>query len=245
MKASKWALGLVLGGIAGAACAQTALPLSEEDGDPTGGSTGTSTTTGGGGSSSATTTTGATGQGGTGATTSTTATGQGGTGTTSTTSTSSTTTSSGQGGTGSTTSCHPPTTLHPPKPGKPSIFCPFSGVDGGKNEYCTAQSEHCCEPKAGTATCQPAATPCEVDDTDWQCEDPVADCAFGETCCGKGTFVQNPDPACANYAKAFTGTYCAKACQPGEIVMCTDDSECGGKTCTPMYTKGNQVGACQ
>jgi hypothetical protein len=91
---------------------------------------------------------------------------------------------------------------------------------------------------------EPSGTPCGATDTDWQCEDPVADCPQGQVCCGIGTFMQSADPSCANDAKGFKGTHCADSCGAGEIVMCTDDAECGGKTCKPMYTNGNQVGAC-
>jgi hypothetical protein len=223
-----------------AACSTATTPTPSNGDDGSGG--GNATTTGaGGGSSTATTTTNA--NGGSGQNTTTTS-ANGGSG--QTTSTTDTTTDTGTGGSGqTTTSCHPPTSLHPPKAGKPSIFCPFSSVDGGKNEYCTAQTQHCCEPKSGTASCEDINTACQAGDTDWQCEDPVADCPQGQVCCGIGQFVQNADPNCANYAKGFKGTHCAASCDPAtEVEMCTSDGECNGKTCKPMYTKGNQVGAC-
>ena len=154
---------------------------------------------------------------------------------------------SSMGGTGGAT-CKTPTTLHPPKSGTTdNIYCPFSGADGGKNDYCASGSEHCCEPKAtgSVSTCQPLSQPCDTGDTDWQCQDPVADCPTGQKCCGTGTVVKNSDPTCANYAQGFMGTHCAQSCDLGEVEMCTSDSECTApKTCLPFGTKGAQVGAC-
>jgi hypothetical protein len=140
--------------------------------------------------------------------------------------------------------CSTPGTLHPPKMGMPTIYCPFSGVMGGKPQYCTAGTQHCCEPATGTAACQPSAMACAVGDTDWQCQDPVADCPRGEQCCGSGKLVVNANPMCANYASGFHGTHCAANCAANEIRMCTSDAECGGKTCIPFKTKGAQVGGC-
>ncbi|GMV17548.1 MAG: hypothetical protein AMXMBFR56_57720 [Polyangiaceae bacterium] len=156
---------------------------------------------------------------------------------------------SGMGGSGGDL-CKTPTTLHPPKPdaGLDNIYCPFSATGGGKNEYCASGSEHCCEPKATGAVskCQPLSQPCGLGDTDWQCQDPVADCPSGQKCCGAGTVVKNPDSQCANYATGFTGTKCATTCGAGEVEMCTADSECAApQTCLPFGAKGAQVGACQ
>jgi Cys-rich repeat protein len=142
--------------------------------------------------------------------------------------------------------CKTPTTLHPPNAdaGTQTLYCPFSGADGGKNDYCDTAGEHCCEPKNGTSACKPKGTPCGATDTDWGCEDP-ADCGSGMTCCGKGTLVQNTDPNCANYTTSFTGTYCAASCASGEITICTSNSQCpSGQTCLPFAAKGNQVGGC-
>ncbi len=153
----------------------------------------------------------------------------------------------GGGGTGGTGGCSTPGTLHPPNAdaGTATLYCPFSGVDGGTNAYCDTTTEHCCEPKSGTAACTPTGVACATGDTDWQCEDP-SECGSGQKCCGKGTFVASTDPSCANYATGFTGTYCAASCQATEIVMCTSNAECtSGKTCVPFKSKGNQVGACQ
>ncbi len=153
----------------------------------------------------------------------------------------------GSGTGGDAGQCKTPTTLHPPSAdaGTQTLYCPFSGVDGGKNDYCDTATQHCCEPKSGTASCTPKATPCGATETDWECEDPVADCPSGQVCCGSGTIVKNPDPNCANYATGFTGTHCATSCTATEITMCTSPAECtGGKTCLPFSTKGNQVGGC-
>ncbi len=200
--------------------------------------TGGSGTGGTGAGGTAGTGTGGTGAGGT-AGSGTGGTGAGGTGGTAGSGT-------GGGGTGGDGGiCKTPTTLHPPfaDAGTKTLYCPFSGTDGGKNDYCDSSSEHCCEPQSGTAACTAKATACANNDTDWQCEDP-SDCGSGMQCCGKGTLVKNPDPQCANYATGFTGTYCAATCASGEITICTADSQCGGQTCLPFGAKGNQVGGC-
>jgi hypothetical protein len=156
-------------------------------------------------------------------------------------------TSSG-GGAGGMAPCKNPTKLHPPNAdaGLSTIFCPFSGVDGGKNDYCDHGVEHCCEPKMGTAACQPAATACAMGDTDWNCEDP-SDCGQGMVCCSNtgASIGISPDPNCANFAHKFNGTHCAASCQATEITICTADGECGGgQTCIPFGSKGNQIGGC-
>ena len=145
--------------------------------------------------------------------------------------------------------CTTPGTLHPPHldAGTANIYCPFSNPDGGSSAYCNSGTEHCCEPTSGTAVCQPTATACGTSsDTDWQCEDPGADCTGGQMCCGSGTLVINTDPrGCANYASGFHGTHCATTCLATEIRMCTSDAECGtGQHCIPFKTKGNSVGGC-
>jgi hypothetical protein len=151
---------------------------------------------------------------------------------------------SSTGGTGG--QCSKISTLHPPNAdaGTQTLYCPFSGVDGGSNDYCDTATEHCCEPKSGTASCTAKATPCASGDTDWQCEDP-SECGSGMQCCGKGTMVKSTDANCGNYATGFTGTYCAASCAAGDIQMCTSDGECTSpQTCLPFNTKGNQVGGC-
>ena len=138
--------------------------------------------------------------------------------------------------------CSPPSTLHPPKAGKTSLYCPFSGTPA---IYC-ALGQHCCEPSSGTSTCDPIATPCPAGDTDWQCEDATADCTAGQVCCGTGMLVINTNPQCNNFASGFTGTHCAASCMASEIQMCTSNGECpAGKTCQPFKTKGSSVGGCQ
>jgi hypothetical protein len=180
--------------------------------------------------------------------------------------TSSTSTTGGTGGattstTTSTTSggadagvCKPPGTLHPPKldAGPGTIFCPFSAVDGGKNELCIAGSEHCCESKGGStmpSSCEPLATACPMGDIDWKCEDPIADCPTGQDCCAPGATLElggtQNGMACANFASKMTGTTCVLAGTCNGIQMCTSDAECpAGKTCTPFTKSGNQVGGC-
>ena len=138
--------------------------------------------------------------------------------------------------------CKPPSTLHPPKMGMPSIYCPFSGMNGGKSIYCQQGQQHCCEPSMGTSTCTPIATACPAMNTDWQCQDP-SDCGNGQQCCGTGALTIAPQ-GCQNFATKFNGTHCAASCAGNEIVMCTSSAECGGNTCIPFATKGAQVGGC-
>ena len=141
--------------------------------------------------------------------------------------------------------CSAPAKLYPPKQGvAKSLYCPFSGAMGMKAQYCQGGTEHCCEPKTGQADCQALATACPNGDTDWQCEDPVADCPKGQQCCASGTLVINPDQSCANYATGFHGTHCAANCAGNEIQICTSTGECSGKTCIPFKAKGNSVGGC-
>jgi hypothetical protein len=165
----------------------------------------------------------------------------------------------GTGGEGGST-CKTPGTLHPPnlEAGPGTIYCPFSGVDGGKAEYCTPQTQHCCETPEGSTT--PSAcvdgitTACVAGSVDWQCEDPVADCAAGEVCCAAGASIglggMVGGMACQNFAHHMTGTACvaASACPAASnIVICTNNTECTGigtGTCTPFSKSGNAVGGC-
>lgn len=175
-----------------------------------------------------------------------------GTGTGSTTTTTTTggmTTSTGTGTGGAGGGCSTPSTLHPPKAdaGAATLYCPFSAVDGGSNLYCNNTTEHCCEPKMGTATCDPAATPCAPMDMDWQCEDPVADCPSGQVCCAPGATFGQGAPGCANFAHTMNKTQCMTAAACTGMILCTNNSECPAATptCTPFKKAGNQVGACQ
>jgi hypothetical protein len=143
-----------------------------------------------------------------------------------------------------TMQCSVVTTLHAPKAMGPTIFCPFAAM-GMPLVYCQAGMQHCCEPTMGMSACDPIAMACPVGDTDWQCQDPVADCPQGMKCCGTGTLDISPDPSCGNYATGFQGTHCAASCTANEIEMCTNNSECsGGQTCTPFGNRGVQVGGC-
>ena len=99
----------------------------------------------------------------------------------------------------------------------------------------------------------PSATACMTSTgyTDWQCEDPVADCpTSAPVCCASGATLELGGTmngmACQNYASKMTHTACvaAGACTGG-IVMCTSDSECTApQKCTPFSKAGNQVGGC-
>ncbi len=174
-----------------------------------------------------------------------------GTGSTSSGSTSSAgaTSSSTSGAGGAGGGCSTPSTLHPPSAdaGTSTLYCPFSAVDGGKNLYCTNTTEHCCEPKMGTATCDPIATACAPMDMDWQCEDPKADCPSGQVCCAPGATFGQGAPGCANFAHTMTKTQCMAAASCTGMIMCTSNDECPASqpTCTPFKKAGNQVGACQ
>jgi hypothetical protein len=196
--------------------------------------------------------------GGTGGTTSTTSSSKStgtGTGTTSTGTGTGTTTSTGTGAGGAGGgSCKPQSDLmlHPSSPdaGTKTIYCPFSAVDGGKNVYCDKTSEHCCEPKMGTATCDSLNTPCGPTDMDWQCEG-KDDCGANEDCCSNPEAVfklggtQN-GVVCQNYASLMKQTKCVPQGTCAAILMCNADSQCPmGKTCTPFAKAGNQVGSCQ
>jgi hypothetical protein len=166
-----------------------------------------------------------------------------------------TTTGTAAGGADAGT-CKPPGTLHPPKlDAGANLYCPFSGVDGGKAVYCNAATEHCCETPAMTtpSMCVPIATACMTGTgyTDWQCEDPVADCMSSATpvCCAPGaTLVMGGTMngmVCQNYASHMTHTACVAAGQCSGIIMCTSDGECpNGQHCITFSKAGNQVGGC-
>ena len=149
--------------------------------------------------------------------------------------------------------CSTPGTLHPPSAdaGTSTIYCPFSSTDGGANIYCTGQTQHCCETPAGAgtpSTCEALATACPVaKSTDWQCQDPVADCPSATpVCCATGASIGLGAPGCGNFAHKMTGTTCvATGGCAGGITMCTSDGECpSGQHCTPFSKAGAQVGGC-
>lgn len=159
------------------------------------------------------------------------------------------TSSSSSSGTGN---CSAVTTLHPPKldAGPGTIYCPFSAVGDGGNEYCTPTTEHCCETPADAgvpSACQPAATACTAGSTDWGCEDPVVDCKdpTKPVCCAPGASIGLGNPGCGNFAHTMKNTLCVAAGACTGIVMCTSDSECTApQKCTPFGKAGNQVGGC-
>ena len=143
-------------------------------------------------------------------------------------------------------SCHPPT-LHPPT-GTNGVYCPFSGVDGGRDLTCARVTQQCCETPsddAGASTCESVGAACPAaGSTIWECEDAV-DCASGKSCCGAA--VVESDPVC-NYLRAapgFGGTRCKATCGAGEVVICQQQSGCTTGTCTPLRAAGNSVGTCR
>lgn len=145
--------------------------------------------------------------------------------------------------------CGKPAQLHPPKPDG-GIFCPFSALAGGKNVYC-AETEQCCQNPKGTSvsTCVPKGAACPVANaTAWECED-RSDCPAGQACCahsGDGGAVTIATDTCGTYLSKFSGTRCAATCGAGELTVCEVAAECtGGKTCTAVKPKGNDIGVCK
>lgn len=253
---SKWliggaAAGCMAGALAGACSSTSKAPT----GNGGGGNTATST------SASSAASTSSSGSGGGGASVTSSSTGSGGMGAGGAGETGGSggiggSTSNGTGGSGGAAQCSNPGTLHPPKldAGPGSIYCPFSGVDGGPNEYCIPASEHCCETPAGAipSGCDPIGTACGVGSgyTDWQCEDPIADCTLPNgDCCAPGATLELGGvvngKTCGNYAKGMTKAICVPLGSCVGIQLCTSDNECpAGKTCTPFTKSGNQVGGC-
>jgi hypothetical protein len=135
------------------------------------------------------------------------------------------------------------------------VYCPFSAVDGGKNVYCAANTQHCCETPendAGlTSTCVATGTACASGDTDWACEDPATDCpSSNPICCADGTWEDGGTTSgmvCENYASKMTHTYCTTQAACTTMIICATQAECTsiGKTaCLTMSKAGNQVGVC-
>jgi hypothetical protein len=143
------------------------------------------------------------------------------------------------------------------------MYCPFSGVDGGKDIYCSA-GQQCCSPPEGmgASTCLPDTESCPVKNSvDWVCEG-TPDCNGnpGTICCGQGTIaIQTPQPGCGPdggtlgeypYVSGFYGSACQASCATfGDggkgFQLCSQTSECpAGETCVPIKPKGNSVGYC-
>lgn len=250
MKNSWLIVGAVVGGMFGVtmgACGQKATSSGSGGGSTSSGSTSTGSTSTG----STSTSTSSSGMGGNASSSS----GMGGS------------TSSGMGGAGGGGICSKVTTLHPPKAdaGTDTIYCPFSGPDGGKSVYCKNENdsmpEHCCQPDGKglpTSECLPTATKCADAImlpkgkyfVDYECEDP-GDCKQGEVCCSNaqasiGLGGMQNGMQCGNFAHKFQSTSCAPGptCAAG-IQMCTSDGECPkGMKCTPFGKAGNQLGGC-
>jgi hypothetical protein len=212
---------------------------------------GTTTTSSSSSSSGTTTTSSSSGAGG--STTASSSSGAGGSTTASSSSTTTTSSSSGAGG----SECGKITTLHPPKldAGPGTIYCPFSAVGDGGNEYCTPGTQHCCETPEGATTasaCTSINTSCMTGTgyTDWQCEDPVTDCTAAglPVCCAPGATLELGTPAgtCGNYASEMKSAACVAAGTCTGIILCTSNSECPAAhpTCTPFSKAGNDVGGC-
>jgi hypothetical protein len=145
---------------------------------------------------------------------------------------------------------------HPPMPeaGTATIYCPFSGVDGGDNVYCNAGTEHCCAPSTGTSTCVAIDAGCASGDMDWQCQDPTTDCvevgAAGSVCCAAGGSLEVGSMMngfqCENKSDDVKSSVCAASCTG--LTLCALNSECTSfpmQTCVAFEKGGAIVGACQ
>jgi hypothetical protein len=146
-------------------------------------------------------------------------------------------------------------TLHPTDGGAGSLFCPF-GPDGGAPLHCDSPTEECCiggSLDAGgfaSSVCQAMDTACTNGNSPprVECESPN-NCGAGDVCCLVGTPTQ--DLACSDwYGVGVTGTNCehGTSCAAGEFQVCETLSDCtapGATMCTPMKTKGVQIGFCQ
>ena len=68
-------------------------------------------------------------------------------------------------------------------------------------------------------------------------------------CCahsGDGGAVTIATDTCGTYLSKFSGTRCASSCGAGELTVCEVAAECtGGKTCTAVKPKGNDIGVCK
>jgi hypothetical protein len=141
--------------------------------------------------------------------------------------------------------CGTAPTLHPtPSAG---VFCPFQANDASVS--CpTTPGEHCCiYPKAANkpATCNTLIQGCdsEIDagGSDFECDEP-ADCIGGQVCCMDGKALK--DPACYYFGSLVRTTKCRAACNTGELTVCSAQAQCATGTCTPMDTKGKELGVC-
>ena len=52
------------------------------------------------------------------------------------------------------------------------------------------------------------------------------------------------DPGCFYFGSLVRQTKCRVACNTGELVVCSAQSECTTGTCTAMATKGKELGVC-
>jgi hypothetical protein len=136
------------------------------------------------------------------------------------------------------------------------MYCPFSGVDGGKAQYC-GTGDVCCEPEENDAGVAPPSTcgsktSCTANATVWECLEAI-DCtgnANGTVCCASGTVEAETCTAADggtstyNKIKDFKGTTCSTSCGAGSIV-CEAAGDCpSGQTCVPSKAYGNDFGVC-
>ena len=133
-----------------------------------------------------------------------------------------------------------------------SIFCPFSAPFGQPPLRC-APTEECCEtpPDAGVlGTCEPKGAACAVPgSTRWECQD-TSNCTSGQICCAfgadGGALGINPPGTCAwPYLTSFDGTRCLSACPAGAVQACEAQASCLQGTCTPLRTRGVELGLCR
>jgi hypothetical protein len=130
------------------------------------------------------------------------------------------------------------------------VFCPYSGVDGGKDINCPKSTACCQTQKAsdGDSKCQPLGSACPATDSgvpawNWECEDSV-NCGTGKVCCGAVTLEPNPD--CPySFGKDLTKTACKTTCAADEKVICQAQSSCTTGTCTPFRISETWMGTCK
>lgn len=136
--------------------------------------------------------------------------------------------------------------------GSATIYCPFSGVDGGDNIYCDNTTQHCCDPSMGTATCNAITDECASTEMDWQCQGPT-DCDVSDAgtpiCCAAGGSIETGTMMngvqCENKgSSAIKATKCAASCAGG-LTLCTQDSDCPSSMhCIAFERYAAIVGGC-
>jgi hypothetical protein len=112
-------------------------------------------------------------------------------------------------------------------PADPGILCKGNGT-----AYCDPSNQVCCgDATWGSASCISSAGCSSIGSHTLECDD-SADCGGIKKCCA--TVVVN----------TVTGSTCASSCSQYEL--CTDQSQCGGKSCAPISgAQPSWLSACQ